>query len=69
MRIINNRTVDLTVEENRAHIVYDDLLDRGHDVPTCARRVEELYPGLDPAFYRWLRGDPLMPPVKSRLVL
>ena len=56
MKRIGNRTVELTDAELAATAVFDELLDSGSDVPSAADAVEAAYQGLDPEFYRYLRG-------------
>lgn len=52
-----------TEDEKKADVLFSQLLDQGHGIPTAAARVREAYPNLDPAFYRWLNDEPLVPSV------
>lgn len=61
MKIISNREYELTDAEARAQAHYEGMLSRGYTVPVSAARVQETHPGLDPAFYRLLRGEELVP--------
>ena len=62
MKILSNRTVDLTVAEQAASMTFSRLLDAGYDINQAASRVRELHRDADdPAFDRWLRGQPLYP--------
>jgi hypothetical protein len=65
MKIINEKTVELTAFEQHAKTTFELLLDRGHSIPAAVARVKELAPDMDPAFYRWLEGKPLMPTVEG----
>lgn len=60
MQILGRSTVELTPTEHFARGKFDEMLDAGHSIAVSAKRIEELFPGLDPAFYRWLRGEPLL---------
>lgn len=61
MKIVNARTVELTNDEAAAFVAFSRIIDEGYSTPVACARVEELHTGLDPAFYRWLRGEPTMP--------
>ena len=61
MQIISKRTVELTERETRAKGMFDGLLTSGWNTQQAVTRVKELHQGLDPAFFRWLAGQPLMP--------
>jgi hypothetical protein len=65
MKIINEKTVELTAFEQHAKTTFELLLDRGYSIPAAVARVKELAPDMDPAFYRWLEGKPLMPTVEG----
>jgi hypothetical protein len=60
MRIISNNTVELTEREQQLDAQHDALLDAGWSTLAAASRIVELNPGLDPAFVRWLRDEPLI---------
>lgn len=60
MKILSQSTVELTRTEQFAYNKFDAMLDDGHSIIVSAKRIEELFPGLDPAFYRWLRDEPLL---------
>lgn len=56
MEIISQNEVVLTSDERFANARFEAMLDRGFSVRRAATRTKELFPGLDPEFYRWLRG-------------
>lgn len=60
MKILGSHTVELEGMEKPAHGEFECLLSDGFSVLDSAGRVQEIYPGLDTAFYRWLRDEPLI---------
>ena len=66
MEIISPREVELTAEERRVQAHYEFLLDMNTPVLVAATRIQELFPTLDPAFFRWLRGEELLPARPNR---
>lgn len=57
MEILSAIEVQLTSTERFANSRFEEMLDRGYSIHRAATRTAELFPGLDPAFYRWLRGE------------
>lgn len=49
------REVELTPDECRANERWNELLDNGAGIVEAAEQVEREHPGLDPAFYDYLR--------------
>lgn len=48
------REVTLTELEKRAQDFHRALLDQGLSTPQAVVRTQEVYPGLDPGFYRYI---------------
>lgn len=60
MKIIDERTVELSKPESVANARFNDFLDRGFSVLESAARVQNEMPDLDPNLYRWFRDEPLV---------
>jgi hypothetical protein len=61
MRIISNRTVELTDAEAAIKRQFDALLSAGWNTQQALTRTKDLNQGFDPAFFRWLADEGLMP--------